>query len=202
MKILAVGDVESKYIWNHFDKKSLGDIDVVLSTGDLNPDYLSYVASMTNAPLFYVPGNHDFYQKSPQGCINLHKSVKLFKSVSIAGLGGCREYSKGMFQYTEKKMRYFSYLLEAKICFKKGLDILITHSPLMGIGDGQDVCHKGFKAFYRLIDRYKPKYFIHGHHHLTYSQHPRIFSYKTTLIINSFDHFVFDYDKLYSKYFG
>lgn len=42
MKILILADVESKYLWDYFDKSKLEGVDLILSCGDLNPQYLSF----------------------------------------------------------------------------------------------------------------------------------------------------------------
>jgi hypothetical protein len=42
-----------------------------------------------------------------------------------------------------------------------GLDVLITHAPPEGIHDGSGA-HAGFRAFRWLIDRFPPRYLIHG----------------------------------------
>ena len=47
MKILILADVESKYLWDYFDKSKLEGVDLILSCGDLNPQYLSFVGSFT-----------------------------------------------------------------------------------------------------------------------------------------------------------
>ena len=81
---------------------------------------------------------------------------------------------------------------------KKGIDILLTHSPAFGIGDGEDNPHKGFEAFVDILDKYKPKYFIHGHVHLNYSvENKREREYKDTIIINGYDRYVFEYPDKY-----
>jgi len=36
-----------------------GDVELVLSCGDLPYYYLEYIVSMLNVPLLYVHGNHD-----------------------------------------------------------------------------------------------------------------------------------------------
>ena len=71
MKILAIADEESKYLWDFFEKEKLDGIDLILSSGDLNPHYLSFLATFTTAPVLYVHGNHDDkYEKTPpDGCI-------------------------------------------------------------------------------------------------------------------------------------
>ena len=70
MKLLLVSDKEESYIWDHFDMERFKDIDFILSCGDLSADYLSFLVTMVNKPLFYVPGNHDktFVRTPPEGC--------------------------------------------------------------------------------------------------------------------------------------
>ena len=44
MKILAISDVESKYLWDYFQPEKLEGVDLILSCGDLpkNPAGLVY----------------------------------------------------------------------------------------------------------------------------------------------------------------
>lgn len=37
MRILAIADVESKALWDYFDKSMLEGIDLIISCGDLDP---------------------------------------------------------------------------------------------------------------------------------------------------------------------
>ncbi len=204
MKILTVGDVESKYLWNHFDKKRLKNIDLIISTGDLKSKYLSFLTTMVGAPLFYIPGNHDSGYKlnPPQGCINLDCKIRSFRNLRLLGFGGSMLYNKGVYQYSEKEMKKRTFFIRFKLFPFKKLDILFSHAPSKGICEGKDICHRGFEVFANLIDKYEPKYFIHGHQHLNYSRQKRVLKYKNTVVINSFDHFIFDYQKLYEKYFN
>ena len=156
MKILVLADVESKYLWDYFEKEKLEGIDLILSCGDLKADYLSFLASFSKVPILYVRGNHDdgYADKEPEGCI----------------------------------------CIEDKIKVKKGIDILLTHSPAAGLGDGEDNPHKGFEAFVDILDKYSPKYFIHGHVHLNYSREfQREEQYNNTTIINGYDRYIFEY---------
>ena len=54
MKILVLADVESKYLWDYFEKEKLEGIDLILSCGDLKADYLSFLASFSKVPILYV----------------------------------------------------------------------------------------------------------------------------------------------------
>ena len=75
-----------------------------------------------------------------------------------------------------------------------GFDILLTHSPAYQLGDGQDLPHTGFRAFNALLERYNPRYFVHGHTHMTYGRsYQRRSSYRDTQIINAFERYRFEY---------
>ena len=66
MRILAISDEESKYLWEYFDKNKLKDIDLIISCGDLAPEYLSFLVTLSSVPVLYVHGNHDEkYDMSP-----------------------------------------------------------------------------------------------------------------------------------------
>ena len=67
MRILALADVESPALWDYFNPERLKDIDVILSCGDLDPRYLSFLATFFSGPVLYVHGNHDgFYDRIPR----------------------------------------------------------------------------------------------------------------------------------------
>ena len=91
-------------------------------------------------------------------------------------------------------MRYRIRKLRHKIRRRKGLDILISHAPAFGINDGEDLPHRGFRCFLHLLDRHQPKYFVHGHMHL--SKNPslkRITKYHDTTVINACGRYVLEY---------
>ena len=46
MKILTLADVESKALWEHLDRDYLNSADLILSAGDLKPDYLEYLEKL------------------------------------------------------------------------------------------------------------------------------------------------------------
>ena len=66
-----------------------------------------------------------------------------------------------------------------------GVDVVVTHASPEGIGDDDDIAHRGFPAFLKLMDKYKPKYLLHGHTHLSYQQNAvREHQYNDTKVIN------------------
>jgi Icc-related predicted phosphoesterase len=73
------------------------------------------------------------------------------------------------------------------------VDIVITHAPPRHIHDAEDRCHRGFKSFRRLIKRYAPRYFIHGHMHADFADpSDRITEWQGTQIINTYGYHVLE----------
>jgi Icc-related predicted phosphoesterase len=197
MKILVISDLESKYLWDYFQKEKLEGIDLILSCGDLNPQYLSFLACFTKAPVLYVHGNHDdcYETTPPEGCICIEDKIYVYQNLRIMGLGGSFRYKEGKNQYTEKQMCSRIKKMRLKLRKYKGIDILLTHAPAAGINDGQDHVHKGFESFVNLIDEYKPKYFIHGHVHQNYQcKFVREQKYHDTIIVNGYERYIIDTD--------
>ena len=54
MRILAIADVESKLLWDYYKKGMLDGIDLIISCGDLDPRYLSFLVTMTTVPVLYI----------------------------------------------------------------------------------------------------------------------------------------------------
>lgn len=188
MKLLLVSDEESPLYWDYFRRGRLDDIDLILSAGDLKADYLSFLVTMGHAPVLYVHGNHDgSYEKfPPEGCDCIDGDLVTVKGLRIMGLGGCPLYNYGPHQYTERQMRRRIRRLWWKLRRAKGFDILLTHAPAQGLGDQEDPVHRGFETFLRLMDRYHPRYLVHGHIHPGYRMAQKgDLHYGETTIINA-----------------
>lgn len=198
MKILVLADEESKYLWDYFEKSKLEGIDLIISCGDLKPQYLSFLATFSKVPILYVHGNHDGIYKTtpPDGCICIEDTIYVHEGIRIMGLGGSMQYNGSGFQYTENEMRFRLFKMLGKILWHRGIDILVTHAPAYQFNDGEDIPHMGFKVFRAILDKLKPKYFLHGHVHLTYNwNQQRECTYKNhTIVINGFERCVFEYE--------
>lgn len=195
MKILFIADEESKKIWDFFRKEDYEDVDLVISCGDLKPEYLSFLATMLPVPVLYVRGNHDdkYDRYPPEGCICIEDQIYKFQGVRILGLGGSYRYKPGINQYTEKQMKKRVRKLFWKLKRNKGFDILVTHSPALGVHDGEDTCHRGFDIFNSLIETYRPRFFVHGHVHMNYGrQFPREDQVGQTRVVNAFEHYTIE----------
>ena len=124
MRILVLADEESKYLWDYFEKSKLEGIDLIISCGDLKPEYLEFLATFSKVPILYVHGNHDgiYDEKPPEGCICIDDDVYVYEGIRIAGLGGSMRYNRSKYQYTENEMRERASKLWFKIKRKKGID--------------------------------------------------------------------------------
>ena len=183
-RILAVAD----QVEEGLDRRRLLEIapDLVLSPGDLPHGYLDFLVSTLNVPLLYVPGNHDpdlqpglptldtqawdLSTLGPAGCDNADGRVLDAAGLRVAGLGGSIRYNRGPNQYTQREMWWRALRLELRVRLRalrggRRLDILLAHSPPLGVGDGPDPAHQGFAAFHGLVGRLRPRLLVHGHLH-------------------------------------
>ncbi len=218
IKILCIADHKDPLIYSSLIKSRFGDIDLVISAGDLEMDYYGYIASSLNKPLLFIFGNHNlkrigYYRKEYSkmlydrlnssypsfGSTYIGGKVKRIKKLLIAGLGGSKRYNKGKNQFTEAGM--FLYILKLlpglfinKILFGRFLDILVTHAPPEGINDKKDPCHSGFKIFLWFMRVFKPKYLVHGHVHLYDINKKRREKYYETTIVNAYNHTIINED--------
>jgi Predicted phosphoesterases, related to the Icc protein len=195
MKILALADVESRYLWDFFEKTKLDGIDLILSAGDLAPQYLEFLATYSKVPILYVHGNHDgcYNDTPPGGCICVDGDIYEYQGLRIMGLGGSMCYNYSGFQYTDRQMTQRYLKMKPKLWRKKGVDILLTHSPAKGFNDGKDMPHMGFSCFNTIIEKYEPKLFVHGHVHMTYGRDfKRESMYNNTKVINAFERYIIE----------
>jgi len=196
MKILVLSDVECEALWDYFDKSRLEGIDLILSGGDLKPEYLSFLATFFRGPVLYVHGNHDgaYLTNPPGGCTCIDGKLYEYHGLRILGLGGSMRYKPGPFQYTESQMRLRAMKLWPQIRRHNGFDLLLTHAPAQGQGDSAAPAHAGFSTFLTLMDVYEPAYMVHGHIHLNYDpMAPRVRTYKNTTIVNAFGRHVIEF---------
>lgn len=170
MKILLLADEPDLRLWDYLDRSLLADVDLVISCGDLPGEYLSFITCFTNAPVLYVHGNHDsrYDKKPPEGCICIEDRIVQFRGLRIAGLGGSMRYKPGPHQYSEKEMQKRIRKLRYRLWKSKGVDMIVAHSPIRGLGDADDLAHRGFECLKDMIEKYRPAWYVHGHVHKNY----------------------------------
>jgi uncharacterized protein len=128
-----------------------------------------------------VPGNHDARPEvresgettdDPAGAENIDGKLRVVDGLAVAGLGGSPWYNGERHQYTDRQMWRRARLLGLRIELwqrrnGRPLDVIITHAAPQGVHDGPGA-HRGFPVFNWLIQRFQPRYFIHGHVHPSY----------------------------------
>jgi len=197
MRILAVSDAESPYYYDHYTPGKLDEFDLIIACGDLKRNYLEFLITMAHCPVLYVHGNHDdaLDKDPPGGCVCIEDRIYVHNGVRILGLGGSYRYRGGSHMFTERQMARRVRQLWFQLWKHKGFDILVTHAPARHLGDLDSIAHRGFDCFVKLVDKYHPRYFIHGHVHLNYGPDiPRRTQRDRTTIINAYDHYGFDYE--------
>ena len=183
VRVLVIADEEAP----NLHAQALRELapDLVLAAGDLPWHYIEYVASGVDAPVVFVPGNHDLeierVKKSrsgaytcdglpcdgprPQGATNADQLVVEAAGLRIAGLGGCVRYRPGPHQYSQRE-----YVGRARRLLRRArrsgqIDVLLTHAPPLGVGDGDDRPHVGIAALHTVLERLEPTWHLHGHIH-------------------------------------
>ena len=177
MKILAVSDEVVERLYTLCNNGHFKDVQLILGCGDLPYPYLENILTLLNLPLFYVPGNHDpSYDPSNtlahvEGGSNLDLKSTRFNKFLIAGFGGSIRYRPdGTNQYTQtdaylRAFRMLPRLVLNRMNYGRALDVLITHSPPLGIHDEDSHAHQGLKAINWLLQVAQPRYLFHGHTH-------------------------------------
>jgi hypothetical protein len=186
-RALVVADEVDERLWTPAVREYA--VDLVLGAGDLPFAYLEFLAAALDRPCVFVPGNHDpdlggftrygglsmrdgFPEEwpGPAGGINADARVVDVAGLRIAGLGGSIRYRDGPNQWTERQQARRARRLVWRAGRRRrrdgrGVDVLLTHSPPRGIGDRDDLPHRGFHCLHRTVERLRPEWLLHGHIH-------------------------------------
>lgn len=172
-------------------------------------DFSYYHKSMANLP----EAQHSETSRENFGHGGTYAGFKVFRDNSLsyidpvtgkrtplllAGVSGSLLYNKGLNQYTEKQMKakllkMVPALIKNKLKYGRYIDILLTHASPRHIHDKEDPCHKGFECFNWFIQKFKPKYLIHGHIHLYDAREKRITKTGDTTVVNAYAHLLIEF---------
>ena len=196
MKILLLSDEEDPCLWDYYRPGRLDGYDLILSAGDLDASYLSFLVTMCRVPVLYVHGNHDgsYQTLPPEGCECIEDRLVTYRGLRVLGLGGSPVYSGGPHQYTERQMRRRIFRAGFQVRRAGGVDLILTHTPPKGYGDDTGYAHRGFEAFLPMLEKWRPRILVHGHVHLRYGVE-REHRFSDTRIINAWKRFVLDTDE-------
>lgn len=202
MRILAVADAVSPFVYSSNFPGNLPPFDLVLSAGDTPGHVLEFIATKTTVPPVFVFGNHAVgyvrdpvtdAPRPPGGCIDAHLRVVEVGGLLIAGLEGSLRYRPGPHQYTQAEFHMLAWRLAPRLAWLRAtkgraVDVLLTHAPPRGPHEGDDHVHAGVDAFNAFHRRWRPKVHVHGHVHLVGSNAAR--SYVTedgVRVVNAYE---------------
>jgi Icc-related predicted phosphoesterase len=157
VRLLIIADDESL-----LDALPCEPADVLISCGDL-PDRIILEAAerCSCRRIFAVKGNHDSSAEFPSPICDLHLETAAFENIKFGGFCGAWRYKpKGNFLFDQHEVNGMT-------AYFPPVDVFVAHNSPRGIHDREDEVHYGFDGFTKYIDRARPRFFLHGHQHLT-----------------------------------
>ena len=139
-----------------------------MGAGDLQPEYLSFVADAFGAPLRYVRGNHDvgsaWAHTEPALLPEPMPDARLVREagLNLVGFSGSPTYSGRGLEVTASAMWRKAFLAWIRATRERPL-IVVSHAPPRDVNDDDDLAHRGFTAFRWLTSRLAPPLWLHGH---------------------------------------
>lgn len=166
LRLLAVSDEPERAFDFERNRTDIEPIDGILGAGDLEPDYLAFLADAFRAPLVYVRGNHD--RGANWAALDkvlprpLDARSEKLAGLAVVGLGWPGE-RRG--QAVRDETAAWGQALSV-VWHLRGQrpPIVLSHVPPRGLGDvPDDHYHRGFAAYHWLCRRLNPRLWIHGH---------------------------------------
>jgi uncharacterized protein len=168
IRLLAVSDEQDPSLDSPGTRASIGAVDFVVGAGDLQPEYLLFVADAFGAPLHYVRGNHDV--GAAWGHAERRHLPEPMRDGAVVDEQGVRLIGfSGSPRYNERGMQVGSLAMWWKVltawtgAVRARPMIVVTHAPPRDVNDDHDRAHRGFTAFRWLADRLSPPLWLHGH---------------------------------------
>jgi len=169
VRILAVSDELDPSLWEHFDRTALGPVDVLVSCGDLPPDYLSYLEGSLRVPLLVVVGNHDLDDAWRHQAARLlparrgdtelvREAGQWIALLDWPGGDAARDGSQERGAWRQA----IGVWLAARLRGRRPT-LVASHVAPHDAGDTPDPYHRGFRAYRWLAERVQPALWLHGH---------------------------------------
>lgn len=215
MKILAVSDISNKGLEQIAEKSpgKLKKLDLIISCGDLDKEYVELLVDGLNKDFYFVCGNHDhelvvedeeedlWGDRSActvAGKYELHGKIEKYKNYYIVGFGGSLWYGGNGYEYREYEMAAIVKKVKRKLQWNQLKDkiagrpkkdvIVISHSPIFGIHNLPDLPHTGFKCFADFLKKISPVLWLHGHVHLDDLHKNQVTIVGKTTVVNAYSH--------------
>jgi hypothetical protein len=171
---LAVSDDEDPALRYEINRRELGPLDSIVGAGDLEPDYLGFLADAFAVPLLYVRGNHD--RGGHWGASASVSSPHALRSGGVHTIDGIPVMAlewPGLRHGDRRRHDDTARIDILQIAARepgrrlfggRSSVVVLSHAPPRGVGDrAADPYHVGFGAYRWLLDRVRPPLWLHGH---------------------------------------
>jgi hypothetical protein len=175
IRFLAVSDDVDPALGHEVNRAAIGQLDGIIGCGDLEPDYLAFLADAFHAPLAFVRGNHDRggrWEESRRVAPGALRTGGLTRigPLTLAALEwpGARtnEARRHEGRAWRDVVRLSVGLMVRRILGRGAPVLVLSHAPPRGLGDvGVDRYHLGYQAYRWFLDRFRPPLWLHGHVH-------------------------------------
>ena len=194
IRILAASDEPDAALDHAANRAAIGRVDLVVGCGDLSPDRVAFLGDAFHAPLVYVRGNHD-HGRPWRAARNVPDETVGIDERSLAGIRllglpwpGLDDVEARGDNVTPRRERaaWRQVASALKLRVVTGSDepwIVFSHVPPEGAGDTpDDPFHAGFPAYRRVLDRLRPRLWLHGHTTRASQRNPIVEHGPTTLV--------------------
>ena len=188
IRILAASDEPDQALDLAANRDALGAIDLVVGAGDLSPEQVQFLGDAFAAPLVYVRGNHDHggpwpaLDQVPIAAAGIDR--RALPGTSIIALPWPPAGDRSAKRDEGAAWRQVLRLVGARLLIPGGQPwLVISHVPPRDAGDTpDDPYHVGFAAYRLVLDRLRPRLWIHGHTTRASSRTPMVEHGATTLL--------------------
>jgi uncharacterized protein len=170
IRFLVASDAPEPALTLGVNREGLGHLDGILGCGDLEPEWLAFLADSFNTPLVYVRGNHDRGGQWRERPLLVPRWLDAGRIERLAGIPVVGLEWPGVDTSGNRRRPWIAWrqalgiarrLIGARLW--RSPIIVISHVPPAGVGDAHDAYHVGFDAYRWLLGRIAPPIWLHGH---------------------------------------
>ncbi|MFP5342677.1 MAG: metallophosphoesterase [Candidatus Limnocylindria bacterium] len=171
---LAVSDDRDPALDHATNRADIGAIDAIVGAGDLEPDYLGFLADAFAAPLAFVRGNHDHGGRWEDSVAALAPTpLRTGRVHDVTGLPVVALEWPGL-RHRDRRRHDASAWVDclelavrrapATVARASAATVVLSHAPPRGLGDrAADPYHAGYAGYRWLLERWRPSVWLHGH---------------------------------------
>lgn len=167
LRLLAVSDEPERALEDARNRATLKPLDGILGAGDLEPDYLAFLADAFQCQLVFVRGNHDRGGAWEAGQHHvptpLEGRMEALAGITVGGLSWPSGVERAKRDELAAWRQAIGLARRARLP-GPAPQIILSHVPPRGLGDTPaDPYHTGFAAYRWLCSSLRPVLWLHGH---------------------------------------